>query len=151
MKCMKQLLYTVCTVYINVCSSYKYNMNFWVLKCCQLVEVLPSGSALDAALLTRRRQEVLGPGAPGAPGVRASRWDGDGVPDLDRGDWDLSICREVRQVIQKKQQQQHVAYYTRALLYYFYLFTSESVTFLLISMKNNCSWWYWHSYCSDRD
>lgn len=102
MKCMKQLLYTVCTVYINVCSSYKYNMNFWVLKCCQLVEVLPSGSALDAALLTRRRQEVLGPGAPGAPGVRASRWDGDGVPDLDRGDWDLSICREVRQVIQKK-------------------------------------------------
>lgn len=38
---------------------------------------------------------MLGPGAPGAPGVRASRWDGDGVPDLDNGDWDLSICREV--------------------------------------------------------
>lgn len=48
----------------------------------------PRGSALDAALLTRRRQEVLGPAA---PGVRASRWDGDGVPDLDSGDWDLSI------------------------------------------------------------
>lgn len=48
----------------------------------------PRGSALDAALLTRRRQEVLGP-AP--PGVRASRWDGDGVLDLDSGDWDLSI------------------------------------------------------------
>lgn len=48
----------------------------------------PRGSAPDAALLTRRRQEVLGPGA---PGVRASRWDGDGVPDLDSGDWDLSI------------------------------------------------------------
>ena len=38
---------------------------------------------------------MLGPGAPGAPGVRASRWDGEGVPDLDNGDWDLSICREV--------------------------------------------------------
>lgn len=48
----------------------------------------PRGSALDAALLTRRRQEVLGPAA---PGVRASRWDGDGVLDLDSGDWDLSI------------------------------------------------------------
>lgn len=60
----------------------------------------PSGSALVAALLTRRRQEVLGPGAPGAPvdpGVRASRWDGDGVPDLDNGDWDLSICRHIKQ------------------------------------------------------
>lgn len=33
---------------------------------------------------------------PGAPGVRASRWDGDGVPDLDSGDWDLSICSEVK-------------------------------------------------------
>lgn len=51
--------------------------------------VSPRGSALDAALLTKRRQEVLGPGAPGtpgAPGVRASRWEGDGVPDLDSGD-----------------------------------------------------------------
>lgn len=48
----------------------------------------PRGSALDAALLTRRRQEVLGPAA---PGVRASRWEGDGVLDLDSGDWDLSI------------------------------------------------------------
>lgn len=59
--------------------------------------VSPRGSAPVAALLTRRRQEVLGPGAPGAPGVRASRWDGDGVPDLDNGDWDLSICRESNQ------------------------------------------------------
>lgn len=56
--------------------------------------VSPRGSAAEAALLTSRRQEVLGPGAPGAPGVRASRWDGDGVPDLDNGDWDLSIYRQ---------------------------------------------------------
>lgn len=68
--------------------------------CLALIDLLlcfssPRGSALDAALLTRRRQEVLGPGA---PGVRASRWDGDGVLDLDSGDWDLSICSEVKSI-----------------------------------------------------
>lgn len=45
---------------------------------------------------------MLGPGAPGAPGVRASRWDGEGVPDLDSGDWDLSICREIIPDIKNK-------------------------------------------------
>lgn len=71
---------------------------FKLQQACQSVRrVSPRGSALVAALLTRRRQEVLGPGAPGVPGVRASRWDGDGVPDLDNGDWDLSICRDVKQ------------------------------------------------------
>ena len=53
----------------------------------------PRGSAEEAALLTRRRQEVLGPGGPEGPGVRASRWEGEGLPDLDDGEWDLSICK----------------------------------------------------------
>ncbi|TNN59635.1 hypothetical protein EYF80_030121 [Liparis tanakae] len=52
------------------------------------------GKEEDSPGALRRRQEVLGPGAPEDPGVWASRWDGDGVPDLDSGDWDLSICRE---------------------------------------------------------
>lgn len=51
---------------------------------------LPIGSAEDTGLVTSRRQEVLG------PGVRASRWEGELLPDLEDGDWHFSDCRKAK-------------------------------------------------------
>ncbi len=53
--------------------------------------ILPRGSAKEAGLLTRRKQEVLGPGG---PGVRGSWWEGEELPDLEEGDWDFSVCQQ---------------------------------------------------------
>lgn len=47
------------------------------------------GSAEEAGLLTKRKQEVLGPGG---PGVRESWREGEELPDLEEGDWDFSVC-----------------------------------------------------------